>query len=312
MTPTLSRDAPGEPETSHLRAVVLPFIAFTLIWSSTWLVIRFQLGVVPAQWSVTYRFLIAGVAMAVMATMQGYSLRLDGPLAKAALLIGVAQFCVNFNGVYLAERFITSGLVATVFALLLIPNSLFAWAMLGQRPGLRFLLSGLVAVAGIGLLFLHELHDNPGFQDKIGLGMVLTGVALLGASISNVYQALGAVRRYPIPVLLAWSMGIGAAVDAAVAFAMTGPPVFDPRPSYWLGLFYLALVASVLAFSLYFPVVRRIGPAKAAYSSVLTPIIAMALSTAFEGYRWTVLAGAGVALALGGMVLALGGRRMPR
>jgi len=305
----VSEDAPHE---HRFRRIILPFILFTLIWSSTWLVIKVQLGPVPAQWSVTYRFLIATAAMAVMARAQGHSLRLDGQLARAALLIGVVQFCINFNGVYLAERFITSGLVATVFGLLLIPNSLFGWAMLGQRPGGRFLVSALIAIAGIGLLFLHELHNSPALQAQIGLGIVLTGAALIGASIANVYQAIDRVRRYPIPVLLTWSMAIGAAVDAVVALAMTGPPVFDPRPSYWIGLLYLALVASVLAFSLYFPVVRRIGPGKAAYSSVLTPIIAMALSTAFEGYRWTLLAAVGAVLALGGMVLALGGRRMAR
>ncbi|MEO5640246.1 MAG: EamA family transporter [Sphingomicrobium sp.] len=296
----------------RFRTIVLPFILFTLIWSSTWLVITFQLGPVPAQWSVTYRFIIAAIAMAVLARVQGHSLRLDPTLAKAALLLGVAQFCINFNGVYLAERFITSGLVATVFGLLLIPNSLFAWAMLGHRPGGRFLLSALVALAGIALLFLHELHDSPAMKAQIGLGIVLTGAALIGAAISNVYQAIDRVKRYPIPVLLAWSMGIGALVDAVIAFAMTGPPVFDPRPSYWLGLTYLALVASVLAFSLYFPVVRRIGPGKAAYSSVLTPIIAMGLSTAFEGYRWTWLAAAGAALALAGMLLAITGKRARR
>jgi drug/metabolite transporter (DMT)-like permease len=304
----------GGPQRDDRRfaGVSLPFILFTLIWSSTWLVIKYQLGPVPAQWSVTYRFIVAASAMAVMARIQGHSLRLEPELAKAALLIGVAQFCINFNGVYLAERFITSGLVATVFALLLIPNSLFAWAMLGHRPGGRFLLSAAIAIVGIGLLFLHELHDSPAMQAEVGLGILLTSAALVGASISNVYQALERVRRYPIPVLLAWSMAIGALVDAVIAFAMTGPPVFDPRPSYWLGLAYLALVASVLAFNLYFPVVRKIGPGKAAYSSVLTPIIAMGLSTAFEGYRWTLLAGAGAVLALGGMLLALGGRSAAR
>lgn len=304
----------GGPQRDDRRfaGVALPFILFTLIWSSTWLVIKYQLGPVPAQWSVTYRFIVAASAMAVMARIQGHSLRLEPELAKAALLIGVAQFCINFNGVYLAERFITSGLVATVFALLLIPNSLFAWAMLGHRPGGRFLLSAAIAIVGIGLLFLHELHDSPAMQAEVGLGILLTSAALVGASISNVYQALERVRRYPIPVLLAWSMAIGALVDAVIAFAMTGPPVFDPRPSYWLGLAYLALVASVLAFNLYFPVVRKIGPGKAAYSSVLTPIIAMGLSTAFEGYRWTLLAGAGAVLALGGMLLALGGRSAAR
>ena len=297
----------------RMRTVIVPFILFTLIWSSTWFVIRFQLGVVPAQWSVTYRFLIAGVAMAVVARLQGHSLRADAELLRAALFIGLMQFCVNFNAVYLAERHITSGLVATVFALLLIPNSLLAWAWLGHRVSARFLAGGAVAVAGIALLFVHEAQDHPAFGSEIGLGILLTVVGLVGASVSNVYQALERVRRVPIPVLLAWSMAIGAAIDAVVAWTMTGPPQFDPRPEYWLGLIYLALVASVLAFSLYFPVVRRIGPGKAAWSGVLTPIIAMALSTAFEGYRWSLLAAAGALLAMGGMVIALSGRtKAPR
>jgi drug/metabolite transporter (DMT)-like permease len=104
-------------------------------------------------------------------------------------------------------------------------------------------------------------------------------------------------------------MAAGALIDGIIAIVMTGPPVFDPRPAYWLGVFYLALLASVLTFSLYYPVVRRIGPGKAAYSSVLVPIIAMGFSTAFEGYRWTALTSAGALLALGGMVAALGRNR---
>ena len=92
----------------------------------------------------------------------------------------------------------------------------------------------------------------------------------------------------------------------------SAPPTFDPRPAYWAGVVYLALAATVLAFSLYIPVVRKIGPGKAAYSSVIVPIIAMALSTAFEDYRWTPLSIAGAVLALGGMLLALVGRRRPQ
>ena len=101
-------------------------------------------------------------------------------------------------------------------------------------------------------------------------------------------------------------MGAGALIDGLIALAMTGLPVFDPRPSYWAGVFYLALFASVLTFSLYYPVVRRIGPAKASYSSVIVPIIAMGFSTWLEDYRWTGLTVAGALLALGGMVAALG------
>src|SRR5204862_8249136 len=101
-------------------------------------------------------------------------------------------------------------------------------------------------------------------------------------------------------------LAAGAVIDGLIAFAMTGPPMFDPRPAYWFGVLYLALLASVLTFSLYYPVVRRIGPAKAAYSSVIVPIIAMGFSTWLEDYRWTPTTIAGALLALGGMAAALG------
>ena len=293
------------------RSIVVPFIIFTAIWGSTWIVIRDQLGVVPAQWSVTYRFVLAAVAMALVAKWKGHSLKLDRRGMIAAAFLGAAQFCVNFNAVYLAERYITSGLVATVFALLLIPNSLLAWVFLGQKPTRRFFWAALVATAGIGLLFLHEVSAAPARSEDIAIGLGLTVVGLLGASAANVYQAGKEARRHPLFALLAWAMAIGALFDAAIALAVAGPPVFDPRPAYWLGVAYLALAASVLCFSLYFPVVRKIGPGKAAYSSVIVPVIAMALSTAFEGYRWTTLSIAGAVLALGGMLLALAGRRRP-
>lgn len=294
------------------RAIVIPFLVFTLIWGSTWIVIRDQLGVVPAQWSVTYRFALAAVAMAAVARFKGHSLKLDRGGMVAASIIGVTQFCINFNAVYLAERYITSGLVATVFALLLIPNSLLAWAFLHQKPTQRFFWAALVASAGMGLLFLHEYRAHPAQGRDIAIGLGLTIAGLLGASAANVYQAGRQARRHPLFGLLAWSMAIGALIDAAIAFAVAGPPTFDPRPQYWFGIAYLALAASVLCFSLYFPVVRKIGPGKAAYSSVIVPVIAMALSTGLEGYRWTALSIAGAVLALGGMLLALAGRRRPQ
>jgi drug/metabolite transporter (DMT)-like permease len=287
------------------RSVTLPFIIFTAIWGSTWIVIRGQLGTVSPQWSVAYRFLIAAAAMFVVAALRRETLRLDGRGIVAVVVLGFTQFCVNFNAVYLAERHITSGVVATVFALLLIPSSLLAWAFLGQRPDRRFVWSSLVAVAGIGLLFAHELNQHSASARQIVAGIGITLVGMLGASIANVLQARPEMRRVSLFTLLAWSMAAGALIDALVAVVVSGAPTLDPRPSYWLGLLYLALAASVLTFSLYYPVVRKIGPAKAAYSSVIVPVIAMGFSTALEGYRWTPTTIAGALLALGGMVGAL-------
>jgi drug/metabolite transporter (DMT)-like permease len=297
-------------------AILVPFAVFTLIWGSTWIVIRDQLGpngiqVVSPHWSVTYRFVIAAAAMMLLAKIQGQSLRLNRDGLIAALVIGATQFCLNFNSVYLAERHITSGMVATFFALLLIQNAILARLFLGHRVHARFMVGSAVAVLGIALLFAHEFRLRPVGSSEVIVGLVLTLVGMLGASAANVYQAMDRARRHPLTALLAWSMAIGALLDAAIAITVAGAPTFDPRPSYLAGLLYLALAASALAFSLYFPVVRKIGPARAAYSSVMVPIIAMVLSTLFEGYRWSPLAALGGALAFGGMLIAMTDRTSP-
>lgn len=300
----------SERHGSDFRTVVLPFITFTIIWGSTWIVIRGQLGVVPPQWSVAYRFVIAAVAMAAVALWKGETLNLGRKGLAAATFLGAMQFCVNFDAVYLAERHITSGVVATVFALLVIPSSILAWVWLGQRPTARFAWSSLVAIVGVMLLFAHELHSHSASARQVFTGIAITFVGMLGASTANVAQATARMRRFPLFALLAWSMGAGAVIDAIIAAVMTGAPVLDSSPSYWAGLLYLALLASVLNFSLYYPVIRKIGPAKTAYSSVVVPIIAMGFSTWLEDYRWTPLAIAGAMLALGGMAGALSGKRI--
>jgi drug/metabolite transporter (DMT)-like permease len=286
-------------------SVVIPFIIFTMIWGSTWIVIKDQLGTVPPQWSVAYRFVIAAVAMAAVALWKGDSLTLPRGMLLAALFLGVAQFAINFNAVYLAEQHITSGVVATFFGLLVIPSTLLAWAFLGHRPSSRFLWSSLVAIAGIALLFTHEFRHNPARSGDLLVGLGFTLAGMIGAAAANVFQARPKVRLFPLFSLLAWSMIVGATVNIAFAFAIAGAPTIELRAGYWLGVVYLAIPASVLTFSLYYPVVRKMGPAKAAYSSVIIPIIAMGFSTWLEGYRWSPLAAAGALLALGGMVGAL-------
>ena len=299
-----------ERRTSTFVEIILPFIIFTGIWGSTWIVIRDQLGDVSPQWSVSYRFVLAAIAMAVLAKIKGRPLLLDRQGMQAALFIGIAQFCINFNCVYLAERHITSGVVATMFALLLIPNSLLGWLFLGQRPGGRFAIGSVVAVLGIALLCLHELRANPAPAAEVLAGFGLTLIALTAASAANVYQAREHVRRHHLASLLAWSMAIGALIDITLAWLVSGPPVFSPRLGYWAGVLYLSVFASALGFSLYFPVVRKIGPGKAAYSSVLVPVLAMAISTVVESYRWGPMAIAGAVLTLAGMLLAMSRGRL--
>jgi drug/metabolite transporter (DMT)-like permease len=303
----------GQPPPQSTRAAILvPFALVTLIWGSTWLVIRDQLGVVPPSWSVTYRFIVAGVAMAVVALVKRERFALDARGWAFAAAVGTLQFCLNFNFVYRAEHYITSGLVAVVFAILLVPNALFARILLGQRMGRQLIVGSAVAMAGIALLFLHEARTGPTGASATLAGIGFTALAILAASMANVLQATPTAKRYPMMATLAVAMLLGAAIDGTVAWWLTGPPVVEMRAGYWAGIAWLGLAGTALAFPLYYRVLRVIGPAKAAYSSVIVPVIAMLLSTVFEGYRWSLLAGAGAALAGVGLVIALSARRPNR
>ncbi|MBY8829293.1 EamA family transporter [Hephaestia sp. CMS5P-6] len=293
-------------------AILVPFAIVTLIWGSTWLVIRDQVSSVPPSWSVTYRFTVAGVAMLATALVRRERFALDVRGWLFALAIGLSQFCLNFNFVYRAEEHITSGLVAVVFALLLVPNALMGRLFLGQRLGRQLLVGSGIAMAGVVLLFVHEARADPNGGREALIGIALTLCAIMSASTANVLQATETARRYPMISTLAVAMLIGAGIDAAVAFTLSGPPVIEARPVYLAGILYLGLFGSAIAFTLYFGVLRVIGPAKAAYSSVIVPVIAMLLSTLFEGYRWTPLAAGGGVLTLIGLVIALRARRPAR
>jgi len=299
------------PQSTRLR-VLIPFGIVTLIWGSTWLVIRDQLGVVPPSWSVTYRFLTAGIVMALYALWRRDSWRLGWSGLAFSVGIGLAQFCMNFNFVYRAEEHITSGLVAVVFALLLVPNAVLARIFLGQKLGRQLIIGSVIAMAGVVLLFVHEARVDPSGPGQALAGIGFTLLAVLSASTANVMQATPVAARWPMTTMLAAAMLIGALLDALFAWATVGPPVVEMRPVYWLGIFYLGFFASALAFPLYYGVLRAIGPAKAAYSSVIVPVIAMMLSTLFEGYRWSGLTIGGAALAAVGLVVALRARRPAR
>jgi drug/metabolite transporter (DMT)-like permease len=248
--------------------------------------------------------------MFAIARGAGVRIGLDRRGHGLALMLGIFQFVLNYNLVYAAELYVTSGLVAVMFALLVVPNAVFARAFFGARVGARFAIGSAVALAGVALLFVQEVRAAVAAPGAVLVGLGLTLAAVIAASAGNVMQLMDGVKTRSIAAMLGWAMLYGSLIDAALAWALYGPPAFEPRLSYWLELLYLSVVASALAFWLYYRIIRAIGPARAAYSSVLIPIVAMAISTVAEHYRWSAIAIAGGLLAMAGLIIALGSRRV--
>ncbi|WP_394731168.1 DMT family transporter [Altererythrobacter sp. GH1-8] len=284
--------------------VAIPFFLTGTIWGSTWFVITGQIDGVPAAWSVFYRFALATPALFLVAYLMKRRLRLTRPEHILAVIVGIFQFSGNFLFVYFSELYVTSGIVAMMFALLMVPNALFARIFLGERVQSGFVMGSAVAIVGVSMLLLHEWRTAP-LGDGVGFGIFLAMMGILAASVANVVQANPTGRAVPMVSLLAWAMLYGTMFDLGFAVLTAGAPPVPTRPEYWAGIVYLALIGSVVTFPLHYNLVREIGAGRTAYNSILTICVAMLLSTVFEDYRWTWLTAGGMALAIAGMVLAL-------
>jgi len=295
------------PHTLLQPRIALPFILVCLIWGSTWLVITDQIDDVPASWSVTYRFMLATPAMFLVALLTRKRLALGRNGQLLAIFMGATQFCGNFNFVYRAELHLTSGIVALMIGLLLVPNAVLGRFLLGQPITRNFALGSAIAIGGLALLLLHEARIAP-VGGNVWLGIVFGLIAMLCASLSNVVQANETGRALPMVSLLAWAMLYGTVIDFAVAWATSGAPVLPTRAQYWAGTVFLAVCGSVVTFPLYYTLIRQLGAGRAAYTGVVVVVIAMGLSTLFEGYRWSLLSISGSVLAMVGLVVALRAR----
>ena len=272
------------------------------IWGTTWIALKLQLGSVPIPWSIAYRFALAAVVLFAWLALRG-KLRL--PRREVRWLVaaqGLCLFCVNFICFLNASRTIASGLVAVVFSTATLWNALGARLVFKRTLTPAIVGGGALGLAGLLLMFWPELARHGASVDTWrGLAFALAGTLCFssGNLLSARMQALGET-----PALTnAWGMLVGTAVLAVGCVATGVAPAFDTSVSYVGAWLYLAIPGSVIGFTAYLMLVGRLGPERAAYCTVLFPLVALTISSVVEDYRWTPPALAGLALVMVGNVL---------
>jgi drug/metabolite transporter (DMT)-like permease len=284
------------------------FLAATLIWGSTWLVIKFQLGRVSPMVSVGWRFALAALMLLAYSLLRGRPLRFSPRAHGWIALQGVLLFGLNYIGVYLSEQYLTSGLVAVVFSLVVFMNAIGMRVFFGRPIRGSALFAATLGVAGVVLIFGRGLLTLSASRAELnGLLLALASTAI--ASLGNMVATRNHRSQLPVLQLNAWSMLYGAVFVLLIALASGERLDFDPSWSYVLSLIYLALFGSALAFGAYLTLMGRIGADRAVYTAVAIPIVALVLSTLFEHLRWHLETFTGVLACIGGTVLAL--RRRP-
>lgn len=280
------------------------FVLAVLIWGTTWHAIVYQVALTTPEFGVTLRFALAGLLALAIAVRRGECLRFGLRVHALLALQGLFMYSLAYLCVYHAELHVPSGLVAVGYSASPLLAGLGAWALWRMPVSRLFVAGGLLGVAGVALIFWPELAQT-GERPSAALGLAYTVAAVLLSAVGALAASRNAVHGLPFWPGLGGAMLYGAAASAAV-LAFQGQALAWPTAwSWWISLAYLVGAGTVLAFAAFLTLQQRLGPGKAATIGVMTPVVALAVSTAFEGYRpdgWTL---AGALLAIVGNTLML-------
>lgn len=220
------------------------------------------------------------------------------------LLQGLLIFGFNYWMMYTSELYLTSGLVGLIFSLLVFMNILNGRIFLKTPFELKVIIGGILGIIGTALVFKNDLSKFTFSDSKIlGIGFAVTGTYV--ASLGNITSARNQQAGIPVIQSNAFGMLYGAIAMFLFAIVSGKIPTYEFTLGYSLSLLYLSVFGSVIAFGAYLTLIGNIGASKAAYVSLLSPIIALTISTFFEGYTWSIFSLSGAVFILVGNMVAL-------
>jgi drug/metabolite transporter (DMT)-like permease len=283
---------------------LLLYITTILIWGSSWLAIKLQLGYVDPMVSVAYRFLLASAVSWIYCRYSGRLMRFGLRDHLLMFLQGTSLFSLNYLLFYISELTLTSGLAAVIFSTLVVMNMLNGIILLKNRFELRMGVGALLGLAGIVLVFWPEITDFEMGDENLTAAAIAVLATFL-ASLGNIASARNQHNGIPVIEANTYGMTYGALLMLALSFASGKQFTIEMTATYIGSLLFLSVFASILAFLSYLTLVGRVGVERAAYATLLFPLVALGISTVFEGYHWSAYAGTGVALILTGNLLIL-------
>ncbi len=286
----------------------LLFIICSLIWGTTWLVIKFQVDSTSAIVGVFYRFILAAILMFIFNHfVTQKSLRYPLKNHLFFLLQGVFNFSLNYILTYIAETKISSGLVALTFTALVYFNMLGLRFWFKQAISINVLWGGLSGAFGVALLFWKEIIN---FNSESGLmfGVIIGIVATFFASCGNMFAFKNHQLKIPVVIFNAYGMLYGALSSLVIGLITHENFSLPTHLSFLVSLFYLSVFGTVIAFWAYQTLIGTIGADRAAYTGIIAPMIAVLVSSVFENIKFTPYVVGGIFFCLLGNYISLGKR----
>lgn len=283
---------------------IILYVITIMVWGSTWLAIKYQLGSVDPMVSVIYRFALSSVLLMLFCRIKGLSLKFTAKEHLFMVLLGALLFSVNYWLVYVAEVYVTSGLVAVLFSSIVFMNIANGALFLGAAVEKKMVAGAILGILGIIMIFMPEIRSFD-LSDKSLFGLFIGFISVLLASFGNITSARNTKNKIPVIQANAFGMGYGAILLTLIALIMGKEFSFTVSAAYIGSLAYLSIFGSIIAFYSYLTLIGSIGADKASYAIMVVPVVALILSSFFEGYAWNIYGLAGLLLVVGGNFMAL-------
>ncbi len=280
-------------------------VVLILIWGTTWSVIRIGLEGIPPLTGVALRFAIAGSVLLALGRLLRIELPRGAVIRRLWTIETLFGFVVSYGVVYWAEQWVPSGLAAVLFSTFPIFVAVLAHFALEQEPLRAGAMTGLVlGVGGVAVIFSEDLTALAG-PGVAGAAAVLLASPMAGA-VSHVAVKKWGAGFHPVH-LASVPMLATAAITGAVALAVERgrPLVLDGRSVG--ALLYLALLGSVVTFTLYYWLLARLPATRLSLMTYALPIVALAIGTLVFDEPWSARTFGGSGLVVVGVALA--GRR---
>lgn len=282
------------------------FIITAVIWGSTWLGIKFQLGTVMPLWSLVYRFSLASLVLGAYCLLFRYSFRFDARQHGWIILQALFIYCTNYILFYMASHYFVSGIVSIIFAGIIVLNIINGRIFLGNQIRPQVVVGSFIGIAGLVCIVWAEVLRLEGQDTQFIIeGLALSIAGTISASLGQIIVVANGRRGIPLIQSNALGYGYGAILMMLIALFLGHEASFDPSWTYTGSLLFLAVFGTVIAFLAYLTLIKRIGADKGAYVFIFTPIIAMALSSLFEDFPWSNQVIVGIILAVIGNILVM-------
>ena len=263
----------------------LLYVVTVLIWGSTWIAIKYQLGDVSPEVSIVYRFGLAALMLFIFCRIKKLPLDFTKRQHAQFAVFGLTLFGFNYYFLYLAQENINSALTCIGFSSLMLINIINARLWYKTPITKQVYYGGTLGIFGIVTLFWPQINDiELSASTLMGLGLCVLGA--LFASIGNMISIKNQQQKIPIMQANAWGMMYGTMFMTLLTIIQGKSFSFSFTVEYISSLIYLSLFGSVIAFGCYLTLLTRIGAQKASYTTVMFPAVAVIISTFVEGFIW--------------------------